>query len=60
MAMRGSGDTAIDLTQSEAIVVLENVVAAQKQILTDVFGNNSGSAIPQMWCLYSEVQGEFN
>lgn len=57
VAMRGSGDTAIDLTQSEAITVLEKVVAAQQQILTDVFGNQS--TVPQMWCLYKEVQGYY-
>jgi len=55
--MRGSGDTAIDLTQAEAIVVLENVVAAQRQIFTSVFGNESD--VTQMWALYKEVQGYY-
>lgn len=57
MAMRGSGDTAIDLTQAEAITVLQNVIVAQKQILNNVFGNKS--SVAQLWCLYKEVQGYY-
>jgi len=61
MAMRGSGDTAIDLTQAEAITVLENVVAEQRKILDEVFNGTISdvSDIPQMWCLYKEVQGYY-
>lgn len=59
MAMRGSGDTAIDLTQAEAIQVLENVVAEQTKILGQVFNDTDVEDIPQMWCLYKEVQGYF-
>lgn len=61
MAMRGSGDTAITLTQEQAIVVLQNVVAKQREILGQVF-NGTGTRIediPQMWCLYKEVQGYY-
>lgn len=57
MAMRGSGDTAIDLTQAQAIVVLENALAAQREILNNVFGNES--KVAQLWCLYKEVQGYY-
>jgi hypothetical protein len=57
MAMRGSGDTAITLSQEYAIEVLENTVAVQREILQDVFGNTSDVA--QMWCLYKEVQGYY-
>ncbi|RDW82743.1 hypothetical protein BP6252_03855 [Coleophoma cylindrospora] len=59
MAMRGNGDTAIDLTQAQAIQVLENVVAEQTKILKQVFNNSAIEDIPQMWCLYKEVQGYF-
>lgn len=59
MAMRGNGDTAIDLTQAEAIQVLENVVAEQTKILGQVFNDTAVEDIPQMWCLYKEVQGYY-
>jgi hypothetical protein len=59
MAMRGSGDTAILLTVPEAIQVLNNVVAEQRSILEDVFTGTNISEIPQMWCLYKEVQGYY-
>lgn len=59
MAMRGSGDTAIDLTTAEAVQVLENVVAEQIKILEQVFPDVNVTDIPQMWCLYKEVQGYF-
>lgn len=57
--MRGSHDTSIPLVDSEAVVVLENVVKAQREILTEVFPNNNVSDIPQMWCLYKEVQSYY-
>jgi hypothetical protein len=59
MAMRGSGDTAIDLTVPEAITVLNNVVAEQRLILGNVFNGTNITDIPQMWCLYKEVQGYY-
>ncbi|KAL5314469.1 hypothetical protein ACEPPN_017109 [Leptodophora sp. 'Broadleaf-Isolate-01'] len=59
IAMRGSHDTSIPLVDSEAVVVLENVVKAQREILTEVFPNNNVSDIPQMWCLYKEVQSYY-
>ena len=60
MAMRGSGDTSINLTPEEAVAVLKNVVAAQREILAEVFnGTANVTDIPQMWCLYKEVQGYY-
>jgi hypothetical protein len=59
MAMRGSGDTAIGLTDEQAIVVVENAVKAQIKILTEVFNGTNVTDIPQMWCLYKEVQGYY-
>lgn len=59
MAMRGSGDTAILLTQAQAIQVLIDAVAEQQRILRDVYNTTDLSAIPQMWCLYKEVQGYY-
>lgn len=59
MAMRGSGDTAILLTQDQAIQVLLDAVAEQQRILKEVFSETDISDIPQMWCLYKEVQGYY-
>jgi hypothetical protein len=60
MAMRGSGDTSINLTPEEAVAVLKNVVAAQREILAEVFNSTANvTDIPQMWCLYKEVQGYY-
>ncbi|APA09298.1 hypothetical protein SS1G_12083 [Sclerotinia sclerotiorum 1980 UF-70] len=59
MAMRGSGDTALSLTQAEAIALLGDVVTKQRQIFGEVFEGRNVTEIPQMWCLYSEVQGYY-
>ena len=59
VAMRGSHDTSIPLIDSEAVIVLENVVKAQREILAEVFPNTNVSDIPQMWCLYKEVQSYY-
>ncbi|KAK8251111.1 hypothetical protein HDK77DRAFT_406413 [Phyllosticta capitalensis] len=55
MGMRGSGDTA--LSAGIETTMLENIVDAQRGILEDVYGNVT--AVPQMWCLYKEVQGYY-
>jgi hypothetical protein len=59
MAMRGSGDTALLLTEQQAIAVLHDVVTAQREVLSNVFKGTNVSDIPQMWCLYKEVQGYY-
>lgn len=57
MAMRGSGDTAIPLSNAEAVAAVESAVQAQEQILGNVFnGTIATKDIPKMWCLYKEVQ----
>lgn len=57
MAMRGSGDTAIPLSTEEAVLAVEGAVAAQEEILGDVFEDvMAAKDIPKMWCLYKEVQ----
>lgn len=55
MAMRGSGDTA--LSSGIETAELENIVDTQRKILQQVYGNLS---VPQMWCLYKEVQAYYN
>jgi hypothetical protein len=41
---------------AEAVIVVENAVAAQRQIFEEVFPNTNVTDIPQLWCLYKEVQ----
>lgn len=58
MAMRGSGDTAIEGLGVEVIVeMLETLVDNQRQIMADGLKVKDISTIPQLWCLYKEVQG---
>lgn len=60
MGMRGSGDTALGAGIETEL--LENVVANQTQILEDLWGADAVSnpdTVPQMWCLYKEVQGYY-
>jgi hypothetical protein len=59
MAMRGSGDTSVGLSDAEAVINLENVIASQTSILETVFNETNVTNIPQMWCLYKEVQGYY-
>jgi hypothetical protein len=55
IGMRGYHDTAMSAgTQTE---VLEAVVQAQEEIMETVWGD--ASKVPQMWCLYKEVQDYF-
>ncbi|KAF8894306.1 hypothetical protein CPB85DRAFT_1330172 [Mucidula mucida] len=54
IGMRGEGD--LPLEESTNIALLEDVIADQRQILTDVFGNVSITTIPQIWALYKEVE----
>ncbi|USP76328.1 glycoside hydrolase family 115 protein [Curvularia clavata] len=55
VGMRGYHDTAMSADVQTG--VLEAVVEAQQDILTKVHGN--ASEVPQMWCLYKEVQDYF-
>lgn len=59
MAMRGNGDTALLLTDEEAMEVLQDVVEAQREVLGKVFNGTKVEDIPQVWCLYKEVQGYY-
>ena len=53
LAMRGDGDMAMSSTAN--IALLEQIVADQRKILTDVTGKDI-TTIPQVWALYKEVQ----
>ncbi|THH28767.1 hypothetical protein EUX98_g5424 [Antrodiella citrinella] len=49
----------LPLSETENIGLLEKSVSDQRQILTDVFNGTDVTSIPQMWCLYQEVQGYY-
>lgn len=53
IAMRGKVDT--PMSESANISLLEQIVAAQRRILADNV-NPDVTQIPQLWCLYKEVQ----
>ncbi|CZT02771.1 uncharacterized protein RAG0_09791 [Rhynchosporium agropyri] len=59
VGLRGLSDSPIPLPDSEAIAVLEAAVKVQQAVLAKVFTNNKVSDIPQLWCLYKEVQGYY-
>jgi hypothetical protein len=57
-SLTGYHDTPIGPTND--IALLEAIVEAQSEILADIWGVEAASdpkVIPQMWCLYKEVQG---
>ncbi|WP_239134212.1 glycosyl hydrolase 115 family protein [Rugosimonospora africana] len=53
IGMRGNGDTA--LPDGNGIELMEDIVATQRRILTEVTGRDP-AATPQVWTLYKEVQ----
>ncbi|KAG9075808.1 hypothetical protein FRC06_009878, partial [Ceratobasidium sp. 370] len=57
LGMRGEGD--MPLEESTNIKNLENVVDAQRKILAQVYNKSDATTIPQMWCLYKEVQSYY-
>ncbi|KAH8077106.1 hypothetical protein BXZ70DRAFT_708274 [Cristinia sonorae] len=57
IGMRGAGD--LPLSEEENVDLLEKIVSDQRQILTDVFNGTDVTTIPQLWCLYQEVQGYY-
>jgi hypothetical protein len=57
IGMRGDGDE--PMTQGTATRLLENIVADQRKIITDVTGKPA-SQTPQLWALYKEVQDYYD
>ncbi|HVU09072.1 MAG TPA: glycosyl hydrolase 115 family protein [Verrucomicrobiae bacterium] len=56
IAMRGKIDT--PMSESNNIALLEEIVATQRNIISDVYQTNI-AAVPQLWALYKEVQGYY-
>lgn len=57
VGMRGDGDK--PMTEGTAIDLLENIVSAQRKIISDVTGKPAEET-PQMWALYKEVQDYYD
>jgi hypothetical protein len=55
LGMRGQEDE--PMSEGENIGLLEQVVADQRQILTETFKDKPITDVPQVWALYKEVQG---
>jgi hypothetical protein len=53
IAMRGKIDT--PMSPSANVALLEEIVNAQRQIISDVMQTNAAD-VPQLWALYKEVQ----
>ncbi len=58
LGMRGQADT--PMSEGENIELLEKIVKDQREILTDVFSDRDITEVPQVWCLYKEVQGYYD
>lgn len=58
MAMRGTGDNEIEggLGLTGIIDMLEVLVHRQQEIIVEELDVANASVVPQMWCLYKEVQ----
>ncbi|HEY7773397.1 MAG TPA: glycosyl hydrolase 115 family protein [Marinagarivorans sp.] len=54
LGMRGQEDT--PMSEGENIGLLEQIVSDQRKIIADVFGEDQVNKVPQVWCLYKEVQ----
>lgn len=57
MGMRGQEDA--PMSEGENIGLLEQIVRDQRQILAETFSDKPVSEIPQVWCLYKEVQAYY-
>lgn len=57
IGMRGQQDT--PMSETEDIDLLETIVAAQRDILADVFTERDITGVPQVWALYKEVQSYY-
>ncbi|PPQ73060.1 hypothetical protein CVT26_014652 [Gymnopilus dilepis] len=58
MGMRGFGD--LPLAETTDISLLQGVINNQTEILQSVYNESDVSNIPQVWCLYKEVEGYYD
>jgi Glycosyl hydrolase family 115 len=55
IGLRGQNDTAMIHGEAQNIALLEKIVSDQRRIIAEEV-NSDVSAVPQLWCLYKEVQ----
>ncbi len=55
LGMRGQQDE--PMSEGDNIQLLEKIVHDQREILTEQFGQDKLTEVPQVWALYKEVQG---
>ncbi len=58
IGLRGENDTEMVHGEPESIALLEKIVDVQRRILADEINPNV-TAVPQLWCLYKEVQNYY-
>ena len=58
IGLRGENDTAMVQGPTQSMALLERIVAAQRKMLTEEV-NPDITRVPQLWCLYKEVQGYY-
>lgn len=57
LGMRGQEDK--PMSEGENIELLETIVRDQRKILADVITDRDVTEVPQVWCLYKEVQAYY-
>ncbi len=58
LGMRGQEDR--PMSEGENVELLEKIIGDQREILTNVFADRDVTDVPQVWCLYKEVQDYYN
>jgi hypothetical protein len=58
MGLRGENDSEMVKGQDQAIDLLNKIIPAQRKIIADTI-NPDVTQVPQMWCLYKEVQNYY-
>jgi hypothetical protein len=58
MGLRGANDSEMGGDMKSNIAMVEGIVAKQQKILREEV-NPDITKIPQMWCLYKEIQGYY-
>jgi hypothetical protein len=58
IGLRGENDTAMVRGADESMALLDTIVAAQRKMIGEIV-NADVTKVPQLWCLYKEVQGYY-
>ena len=58
MGMRGQADT--PMSEGENIELMGRIIKDQREIIAHVFTDHDVTDVPQVWCLYKEVQDYYD